>query len=411
MKKTVFVCLLMATVCLLNADVFTYLNTARIAYYNEKDYGRARNACLGGIALAGDNVELLSILGGSEIGLGNWAAAARAFEKAFAVDTTKVLEWIARQPEGLKYYFQPFYFFSRELFEQGEYATVLYYLGYDATFGVDDINVHVLKGAALKKLERFDEANDEYLKVLGIDPQNPDVNELIGKSLFDNGDYDGCLSYFATAVKYYTVRYERFGKIIFQNLLEIDSMLARKVVRLWTVGGKEDLDRLLKDSLKIAEGLSVQASNIEQFAKAADDLGRSYYYRSMAHYNLKNDTLALKNILLSVRYKPDDIDGLYYVGEMNVKLGQYKDAIPYLERLVMLYPDDKYGWFYLGVCYTGIKQYMKAVDAYEKKLLKIDPENVDVMNNLAYVYREMGENEKALDWLIRAEELRKENKP
>jgi tetratricopeptide (TPR) repeat protein len=411
MQKKMVLFLVVVTLCQLRADVFKYLNTARIAYYNEKDYDRARKACLEGIAIAGDNVELLSILGGSEIGLGNWGAASRAFDKAFAVDTTKALEWIARQPEGLKYYFQSFYFFGRELFEQGEYAEVLYYLGYDAAFGIDDINVHVLKGAALKKLERFDEANNEYLKVLRIDPQNPDVNDLIGKSLFDTGDYDGCLSYFATAVKYYTARYERFGRIIFQNLLEIDSLLAQKIVRMWAGGEKEDLDRLLADSLKIAEGLSVQASNIEQFAKAADDLGRTYYYGSMAHYNLKNDTMALKNMLLSVRYKPDDIDGLYYAGEMNVKLEQYKDAIPFLERLVMLYPDDKYGWFYLGVCYTGTKQYMKAVDAYEGKLLKIDPENIDVMNNLAYVYREMGENEKALHWLIRAEELRKENKP
>jgi hypothetical protein len=29
-----------------------------------------------------------------------------------------------------------------------------------------------------------------------------------------------------------------------------------------------------------------------------------------------------------------------------------------------------------------------------------------VMNNLAYVYKEMGENEKALYWLIRADEVR-----
>jgi len=409
--RKMLLCWVVVTLCLLQADVFKYLNTARIAYFNEKDYGRARKACLDGIAEAPDNVELLSILGGSEMGLGNWGAASRAFEKAFAVDTSKTLEWIARQPEGLKYYFQSFYFFGRELFEQGEYAEVLQYLGYDEAFGIDDMNVHILRGAALYKLERFDDANNEYLKVLNIDPQNPDVNYLIAKSLFDNEDYDGCLSYFVTAVKYYTVRYERFGRIIFHNLLEIDSLLAQKIVRMWTSGEKEDLDRLLADSLKIAEGLSVQGANIEQFAKTADDLGRSYYYYSMAHYSLKNDTMALKNMLLGVRYKPDDIDGLYYAGEMNVKLGQYKDAIPFLERLTRLYPDDKYGWFYLGVCYTETKQYRKAVDAYEKNFLKLDPESIDVMNNLAYVYREMGDNEKALHWLIRVEELQKKNKP
>jgi tetratricopeptide (TPR) repeat protein len=408
--RRIVICSVVAAACLLQADVFRYLNTARIAYFNEKDYGRARKSCLDGIAMAPDNVELLSILGGSEMGLGNWGAAAKAFERAFTVDTAKTLEWIGGQPEGMKYYFQSFYFFSRELFEQAKYAEALNYLGYDAAFGIDDINVHVLRGATLYKMERFDEANNEYLKVLSIDPQNPDVNYLIAKSLFDNEDYNGCLSYFATAVRHYSARYERWGRIIFQNLLGIDTLLAQKIVRMWTNGETGQLNRLLADSLKFAEGLSVQAANIEQFSKTVDDLGRSYYCYGMAYYNLKNDTLALKNMLLSVVYKPDDIDGLYYAGEMNVKLGRYRDAIPHLERLTMLYPDDKYGWFYLGVCYTETKQYRNAVDAYENKILKMDPENIDVMNNLAYVYREMGDNERALQWLIRAEALQKKAK-
>jgi cytochrome c-type biogenesis protein CcmH/NrfG len=71
-------------------------------------------------------------------------------------------------------------------------------------------------------------------------------------------------------------------------------------------------------------------------------------------------------------------------------------------------PQDQYGWFYLAVCYTETKQYGKAVDAYENRILPLDPDNIDVMNNLAYVYREMGNNDKALYWLIRVDEV-KEN--
>ncbi len=92
---------------------------------------------------------------------------------------------------------------------------------------------------------------------------------------------------------------------------------------------------------------------------------------------------------------------------MNVQHGRYREAIPYFEMLAALSPEDKYAWFYLGVCYTETKQYAKAIDAYENRFLQLDPINIDVMNNLAYVYREMGDNEKALQWLIRAEEQQK----
>jgi tetratricopeptide (TPR) repeat protein len=154
--------------------------------------------------------------------------------------------------------------------------------------------------------------------------------------------------------------------------------------------------------------MAVQGSNIEQFAGLADDLGRSYYFLGMAYYNLNNDTLALKNMIQSVQYKPEDSDGLYFAGEMHVRLQRYAEAIPYLERLTKQSPQDQYGWFYLAVCYTETKQYGKAVDAYENRILPLDPDNIDVMNNLAYVYREMGNNDKALYWLIRVDEV-KEN--
>lgn len=407
MRKSALV-LILLVVCLVRADVFTALNTARIAYFSEKDYERAKKACLRGIELAPDNYELYAILGGSEMGLGSWRAAVQAFEKAFNADTSKTIEWIVKQAEGENYYYQAFYFYGRELFAREEYAAVLHYLNYDTLLAIEDINVHVLRGAALHKLARFDEANDEYMRVLELDPTNPDYNYLIGKSIFDNEDFEGCLPYFAEAVKYYRIKYGRLSRVIFQNRVQIDSALAQEIVVLWVAGEAEALNALLKESLGFPAGLDMQRANIEQFATVADNLGRSHYFCGIAHYNMKNDTLALENIVSSVYYMPNDFDALYFAGEINVRLNRCNDAIPYLERLTSRSPDDKYAWFYLGVSYTETKQYEKAIDVYENKLLRLEPENVDVMNNLAYVYRETGDNEKALYWLIRAEDTQKQ---
>lgn len=404
--RRVVLCIGFLLLCISHADVFKYLNTARIAYFNEKDYARARRACLEGIDVASDNYELYAILGGSEMGLGDWQAAARAFEKAFAVDTNQTKDWIVGQAEGEKYYFQAFYFSARDLFEDGAYEEALHFLSFDEVLGVEDINIHVLRGASLYKLGRFDEANEEYAKVLNLEPDNPDINFLIGKSLFDSEEFGGSITYFENAIDNYSMQYERVGRIIFQNLRGIDSALAQQIIILWAGKNVDELDQLVKDALGFPEGLAVQRTNIEQFAGLADDQGRSYYFLGMAHYNLKDDTIAVTNMIQSVKYKPEDLDGLYFAGEMHVRLQRYAEAIPYLEKLTELSPDDQYGWFYLAVCYTEVKQYGKAVDAYENRILPLDPDNVDVMNNLAYVYREMGENEKALYWLIRAEEVK-----
>lgn len=408
MRRSIFIVIIL-TASFLWADVFTELNTARIAYFNEQDYERARAACLRGIELAADHFELHVILGGSEMGLANWQAAASAFEKAFEIDTSKTIEWIVKQKEGGVYYFQAFYFSARELFEQAEYAEALNYLSYDQLFDIEDINIHVLKAAILSRLERFEEANNEYMKVLKLAPDDPDVNFLIGKGRFDGGDFKGCQAFFSTAIRYYKIKYDRLGRSIFQNMFEVDSLLAQRVVVLWVRGEMEELDRLFKGTLGSREGLAVQQANVEKFAAAADDLGSAYYYSAIAQYNSGDDTLALEDMRLSVRYKPDDLDALYYAGEICVKLRKYDAAVPYLERLTEQSPADKYALFYLGVCYTETGQYSKAIEVYENRVLKIDPDNVDVMNNLAYVYREMGDSDKALFWLMRAEEMQKKD--
>ena len=87
---------------------------------------------------------------------------------------------------------------------------------------------------------------------------------------------------------------------------------------------------------------------------------------------------------------------------------KFDEAIGYFAKITELKEDDVYAWFYLGVSYTQKKEYQKAVDMYENKVLMLDPENLDAMTNLAYVYREMGNNKKALEWLTKAEKLQKE---
>ena len=383
------------------------LNTARIAYYNEKDYPRAKKACLEGIKTE-NNYELYAILSGSEIGLGNWQEGAAALIKAIAIDSVKTWDWIGEKGGGNKYFGQAFYFSARTLFDQEKYPEALEYLRYAEFLDPADIAAYVLGGAILFKLGKYEEANAEYKKVLERDPENPDVHFLIGKSLFESKNFEASLGYLQNAQKYYLPKYDRITKVVFQNLQEFNPQLSQKIIVLWAEKKSNELDELLKIELGFKQGMDAQQSNIEQYYRTTTDLARTHYFTGMAHFYLGNDSIALTSLFKNLELNPNDLDALFFTGEILVKLKKCQAAIGYFEKLTQIKDGDLYAWFSLGVCYTKLKEYNKAIDIYENKVLKLDPENIDAMNNLAYIYSEIGEKDKAVEYWKKVEELQKE---
>lgn len=389
-------------------DAAMWLNTARIAYYNEKDFERAKNACLKGIKEQPDNYEFYAILGGSEIGLGNWKDASAALMNAFKIDTSKTIKWMSERKEDGKYYYQAFYFSALELFTEARYEEALSNLEYGKLLAPEDIETYALRGALLITLERREEGNKEYRKALAIDPKRPDILYLLGKSLFEARKFDSSLIHFNDAIKFYNLKYERAAEVLFQNISEVNKELAQKIITFWTEQRLEELDQLIKDELNLDEGLDVYKGNIEQFVKITNGLARSHYFAGMSYYNLQKDSLALHNLLKSLELNPNDLDALYFAGEiLLVKFNKFQDAAECFERAVQIEGNDIYAWFYLGVCYTQLKRYQEAINAYENNVLRLNPEHIDAMTNLAYIYSALGNQEKSLEYLTKVKELKK----
>jgi tetratricopeptide (TPR) repeat protein len=69
-----------------------------------------------------------------------------------------------------------------------------------------------------------------------------------------------------------------------------------------------------------------------------------------------------------------------------------------MQQMADKYPREKQVFFSLGKYYHGEKEYTKSIDSYEKAL-QLDPHFGAVLNDLAYVYGDMGEFEKADEYL------------
>jgi len=403
MKKIIF----LGMVFLFMACPPTAKNAARI-YIQQGEYEAAKEQILAGLEKAPNDYEYYVLLAKVEIGLANWLAASEAFQRGVAIDSTRTVNWVLADKQNIPVYWQTFYNAAVTLMAEKSYHEALRNLSYCEMLDPNNVSEYILEGGIFFELGEIDKANASYDKALSIDPENAEAYFLVGRAVFDKGQYDSSLVSFKEAVKYFVTKYDRTVKVLFQNVPAVDDNVIREIARLWGAKNEEELEELVKVRLGFDGGLTEQRRTIEQFYKTREGLARTYYYIGMVYYNLRNDSLALINLEKSLDLKDDDLDALYYAGEINLKYKNWDKSIGYFRKITEVKEDDIYAWFYLGVNYTQKKDYQKAVDFYENKVLVYDPKNVDAMTNLAYVYREMGNNKKALEWLTKAEKAQKE---
>jgi tetratricopeptide (TPR) repeat protein len=76
---------------------------------------------------------------------------------------------------------------------------------------------------------------------------------------------------------------------------------------------------------------------------------------------------------------PNYEDALYDKGDALNYLGNYSQALPYLDRALALDPSDKYSLNDKGWALASIGNYTQAL-SYLNRALAIDPKFVDVLN-------------------------------
>jgi len=97
--------------------------------------------------------------------------------------------------------------------------------------------------------------------------------------------------------------------------------------------------------------------------------------------------------------EPDIDAGFENVGNMYLQQGDYQKAIPYLQKALQIEPYFS-TYSNLGTSYFMLKQYSQAVAMFEKAVA-MNPNDADVISNLADAYRDLGQNDKARNAYLR----------
>lgn len=176
-------------------------------------------------------------------------------------------------------------------------------------------------------------------EVLLLDPVFADAYEALGVILSREGQLDEAIE-------------------LMKKLAEIDpkSVMAHSNLSLYYAN--KGMKKEAEDEKALAMAIRMQAlSDQMTLEKQQEEEKLRQREAHIERMKMFNEVLKLD---------PEDHLANYGAGSIHVELGEFAQALPYLEKALSLKPNHTVSYLFLGQAYEGLNQVAKAVDAYEK---------------------------------------------
>lgn len=253
------------------------------------------------------------------------------------------------------------------------------------------------------KRNGWQEAINNYMELIKINPQNPDYYFMVGKSYENLGNLKKAIEYYEKSAEldqnnekgYYYRGYSNAASLLEKRAVK----LYKKMERLSSVKH----DALLKQAeFYRLKGMYEKAFDIyEELKKLPSGEADAYYQRAQTYLRMGNLEKALSEFNLAYakhKSKEFDVQILYEIGHVYIRQEKEEDAEQIFNDLAKV-PHIQ-GFKGLGELYLRQEEYDKALEVYEKTFktpgfkdgfpyIMIEP-----LKRLLAVYKELGDEEK-----------------
>ncbi|AGT27678.1 tetratricopeptide repeat protein [Borrelia miyamotoi] len=266
--------------------------------------------------------------------------------------------------------------------------------------------------SAILKISAYDQGNVNfpYYKKLLLALKPNIVNELIhvGLAKIDEGDYKLALEIFLSLRGI-----DDKNDILLLNLALLYERMADNFLKV-----EQDMDAFSSNqsALKIYERLlDFENPNENVFANAGFFFVKQYkldkaqnllnhYLKISTNLKLKSKVIEVLNVIREHKSLDVDLEKIYNL----IILSREDEAIFELIKLLEYHRSSWNVWFLLGWGYRRKGFYSEAKDAFFK-VLSLDSNNVDAMNELAICFMELLEFNDSFKYLLKALRLEPDN--
>lgn len=305
------------------------------------------------------------------------------------------------------------YYFEKGLFhnELGETAEALSALE-KAVAHQPEGKYYYWKGIINHQLRNIDNAEKDYRAAIDKNFESAELFNNLSIILFEKGNYQESLQAInkgLTLNANYVQAISAKAKIHF-FLLNIDSACAGSAIAL-SRGYKNAF--ALPDSIcqgtetkKIQFAADIFASNkfyklaIEPYSRLIANGSTNqanYLNRGYCYYNVKDYANAEKDYLKALTLANPETDLLYEnLSLLYLDMGDMQKSMECANKRIALNPNNHRPYVDRGICYRRLKKYKEAEADFDKSL-SLKPDFFRALGHRAYLYFELGKNDKALE--------------
>ncbi len=303
---------------------------------------------------------------------------------------------------------------------------------------------HFNSGSAFFENERFQDARTQFDKVLSLDPNNAPALYLLGRCYYALGEKDLALSFLKESLKkdpnysapHYFIGLIHYDKREFQDAvfsfnaslkystessqiinahLSLAAVYERlddntNVVKQYQAILKKDPSQ--SDVYGYLGGIYFKEGDFEQavrYLESANQQDLSVQYtlaRSLWEYGEKSRATSILQNAIAIYPKEKSLYEL--LGYYLLTLRRFEETIEISKRAVNLFEDSGEAVYFLARAYQEMGLLNEADEIY-RELLKRDPNDVDTLLQIGYVYLKQDKLEKALEMWRQAVEIAPKN--
>lgn len=284
----------------------------------------------------------------------DWLAAEKAFRKALKSEPASADAWF-----GL----------GDSLYQQDRLEEARGALEQALRLRADDAEIHYKLGNVLKDIGELQTAKQRYQNTLNLAPDHAQAHNNLGTLWERQGETGQALTHYHAAINSDPTLLPAH-----QNLATLLSQLERFEE---SVLAHQNLIALTPDSVAALYNL----------AQAYRHLGR-----------LPEAAIAYQRAL---DITPDTGDAMLGLAMVLEKQGRHLDVIPLARRLMALNPESPDGWMFLGNAVRDLGRTKEALAIFRDGL-KVAPQHIDLLNNLAALLGREGDLDQAFVYLQQA---------